>query len=158
MREISIEPITPEAFAPFGEVLSPPIDGKRIYHDRALACTRPSFRPSLYFSPALIAAELPIEIVQMERHKFSSQSFVPMSPTRFLALVAPHGPDDRPDIEGARAFLVEGGTGVTYGADVWHHPLTVLDAPASFAVFMWREGGPDDEQFVDVGPFTISGS
>jgi ureidoglycolate lyase len=34
----------------------------------------------------------------------------------------------------------------------WHHPLTVLDGPASFAVLMWRDGTTGDEEFVPVDP------
>ena len=38
----------------------------------------------------------------------------------------------------------------------WHHPVTVLDAPASFAVLMWRDFTAGDEEFVDVKtPVTI---
>ncbi len=72
-----------------------------------------------------------------------------------LIIVAPHAADGGPDIAHARAFRTEGQTGLTYGADVWHHPLTILGAPASFAVFMWRDGGPDDEEFVDVAPTVV---
>jgi ureidoglycolate lyase len=31
----------------------------------------------------------------------------------------------------------------------------VLDKPGRFAVFMWRDGGKGDEEFVPVAPFTI---
>jgi ureidoglycolate lyase len=34
--------------------------------------------------------------------------------------------------------------------NVWHLPLTVLDRPASFAVFMWLDAGRGDEEFVDL--------
>jgi ureidoglycolate lyase len=38
----------------------------------------------------------------------------------------------------------------------WHHPVTVLDGPASFAVLMWRDGTAGDEEFVPVtAPLTI---
>ena len=55
----------------------------------------------------------------------------------------------------AQAFLAGIGQGITYGADVWHHPMAVLDEPARFAVLMWQDGGEEDEQFVDVRPFTL---
>ncbi len=56
----------------------------------------------------------------------------------------------------ARAFLARGDQGVTYGADVWHHPFTVLDGPARFAIFMWKDGTAADDEFVDVAPFEIA--
>ncbi len=154
-RIVHIEPLTQERFRPFGDVLAPPVEAGRIYFDQALANHRPTVGASLSLSRVDAARSLPLEAVQMERHPMSSQSFVPLGPVRFLVVVAPHGPDGKPDVANVRAFLAEGGQGVTYGADVWHHPLTVLDVPAGFAVFMWRDGGPEDEEFVDVEPFTI---
>ena len=54
-----------------------------------------------------------------------------------------------------RAFIATGQQGVTYKPNTWHHGLTVLDKPGRFAVFMWRDGGKGDEEFVPVEPFTI---
>ena len=154
-RIVRLEPLTQERFQSFGDVLTPPAAAGRAYFDRSLANHRPTVDASLSLSRVDAARTLPIEATQMERHPKSSQSFVPLGPVRFLVVVAPHGADGKPDVAKVRAFLAEGGQGVTYGADVWHHPMTVLDAPAGFAVFMWRDGGPEDEEFVDVEPFTI---
>jgi ureidoglycolate lyase len=147
-------PLTAEAFAPFGEVLSVPDAPGRAYFERALATTRPGAWPSLSLS--LKDPSPPSVVVRrMERHAHSSQSFVPLGPARFLVLVAPHAEGGGPDMARALAFVAGPGQGVTYGADVWHHPSTVLDAPARFAVFMWRDGTPADEEFVDVSPFAL---
>ena len=41
--------------------------------------------------------------------------------------------------------------------NVWHHPLTVLDEAAAFAILMWRTGGPGDEEFTDLAsPFRVA--
>jgi ureidoglycolate lyase len=154
-RTVRIEPLTRDGFAGFGDVLTPPAGAGRLYYETALHNGRSAVPPSLSLSRIETATSLPLEAVQMERHPESSQSFVPLGPVPFLVVVAPHAADGRPDTARVRAFLAEGGVGVTYGADVWHHPLTVLAAPAGFAVFMWRDGGPGDEEFVDVEPFTI---
>ena len=45
---------------------------------------------------------------------------------------------------------------MTYGADVWHHPSTVFDRTARFAIFMWKDGGAEDDEFVQVAPFTVA--
>ena len=45
------------------------------------------------------------------------------------------------------AFLVGAAQGITYHANTWHHPLTILDRPARFAVVMWRDGTRTDEEF-----------
>jgi ureidoglycolate lyase len=151
---MNILPLTAEAFAPFGDVLTVPEAPGREYFERALSTTRPGARPSLSLS-LRDPTPAPIEVRVMERHAFSSQSFVPLGPARFLVLVAPHAPGGGPSMAEAVAFLAGPGQGVTYGADVWHHGMTVLDAPARFAVFMWRDGTAGDEEFVKVAPFTL---
>jgi ureidoglycolate lyase len=148
------EPLTAAAFAPFGEVLEAPAAPGRAYIDAALANRRAHARPSLSFSTKEPAA-LPLRSTTMERHRHSSQSFVPMEAGRWLVLVAPHGADGGPDMARARAFLARPDQGVTYGADVWHHPSTVLDRTARFAIFMWKDGSAADDEFVEVAPFTV---
>lgn len=147
-------PLTAEAFAPFGQVLDPPTLPGRVYFDQRLENRRAGAHPSL--SLAMRApSSLPFRVEKMERHAFSSQSFVPLDPVRYLVLVAPHAPGGGPDMDRAVAFVASPGQGVTYGADVWHHGLTVLDAPGRFAIGMWLDGTAGDEEFVDVAPFDV---
>jgi ureidoglycolate lyase len=55
-----------------------------------------------------------------------------------------------------RAFGARAGQGVSYAGGTWHHPLTVLDGPATFVVLMWRDGTKGDEEFVPVAtPLTV---
>jgi len=151
---VRVRPLTAEAFAPYGEVLAVPEAPGRAYFDSALASARPGARPSLSLS-LKDPTPLPLTVRRMERHAFSSQSFVPLGPARFLVLVAPHAPAGGPDMARALAFLAGPGQGVTYGADVWHHPSAVLHAPARFAIVMWLDGTAADEEFVDVAPFAL---
>jgi len=153
-RRLTTEPLTAEAFAPFGEVLAAPETPGRRTIERALANHRADAHPSLSFSRKL-PASLPIASTTMERHRYSSQSFIPMRAGRWLVLVAPHGDDDMPDMARARAFLAAPDQGVTYGADVWHHPSTVFDQVADFAILMWQDGGATDDEFRTVAPFEI---
>lgn len=149
-----LEPLTAEAFAPFGEVLAAPADPGRVYIETALANRRAHATPSLSFSTKS-PASLPLISSTMERHLHSSQSFVPMDAGRWLVLVAPHGADGGPDMAAARAFLARPDQGVTYGANVWHHPSTVFDQVARFAIFMWKDGTTEDDEFVQVPSFTV---
>ncbi len=146
MRRLIAEPITAEAFAPFGVLLEARPGAGRSYFDEGLANLRPGAWPSL--SVAVIEpVRVPLEALRMERHEFSSQSFVPMDAGRYLVIVAPHRAGGGPHAGGARAFVVSGGEGITYRADVWHHPMAALDRPARFAIMMWRDGRPQDEEF-----------
>ncbi|MCR0982600.1 ureidoglycolate lyase [Roseomonas populi] len=151
---ISVQPLTEDAFAAYGEVLTVPVSNGRRSYERALLSTRPEAKPVLTFSQRDPLA-LPLRVRQMERHVFSSQSFIPLAPARFLVLVAPHAPQGGPDMTRAEAFLAGFGQGITYGANVWHHGMTVLDAPARFAVLIWQAGTAEDEEFVDVAPFDL---
>jgi ureidoglycolate lyase len=145
--KLILEPLAAGHFAPFGDVLEFPDSPGRGGFDRALANLRPSAQPCLRLSRKDESSTLPLIARQMERHEFSSQSFVPVDAGRWVVVAAPHAANGGPDMSRARAFLAGPRQVVTYGANVWHHPLTVLDRPASFAVFMWLEGGKGDEEF-----------
>lgn len=156
MRLIA-EPLTSAAFMHYGEVLEAPAIAGRTYFEDALANRRPAARPSLSLVVKDPVPVLPIRSKVMERHRHSSQSFIPQEAGRWLVVVAPHlAQGGGPDMARARAFLARGDQGVTYGADVWHHPFTVLDRPARFAVFMWKDGSKEDDEFFDVAPFEIA--
>jgi len=150
MRKLIAKPLTAAAFKPYGEVLAAPNEPGRIYIENALANGRPGARPSLSFSLAKPIAALPLMAVQMERHEFSSQSFVPMDAGRFLVIVAPHAAGGGPDESQIEAFVAEPGQGVAYGMNVWHHPLSVIGSPIRFAILMWLERSKTDEEFVQL--------
>jgi ureidoglycolate lyase len=153
--EIEPQPLTREAFAPFGDVIDVPSEPGRKYYEDALGNLRPAATPSLSLSLKPETPERPLKAELLERHEFSSQTFLPLDVARWLIVVAPHAATGGPDLAGVRAFIATGKQGVTYKPDTWHHGLTVLDRPGRFAVFMWRDGGKGDEEFVPVEPFTI---
>ncbi len=152
--EIVPQPLTKEAFAPFGDVIDVPQQAGRTYYEDALGNLRPEAKASLSMTFRLPTPDRPLKSETMERHEFSSQSFVPVDVGRWLIVVAPHAVRGGPDMEKARAFVASGRQGVTYRPDTWHHGLTTLDKPGRFAVFMWRAGSKDEE-FVPVAPFTV---
>lgn len=147
--KLSIEPLTAEAFAPYGSVIRAPAEiGRTRFHD-TLANTREGARPTISASRAM-PKSLPLESCVMERHRFSSQTFLPLDVARYLVIVAPDGPDGMPDAAQARGFVVDGNTGITYGAGTWHHAMIVLDRAGCFAVLMWRDGTPEDMETVSL--------
>jgi ureidoglycolate lyase len=151
MKRLKIEPISAEAFAPFGQLLPPAPPGKggrqelieELHNDRASA------RPRLSIAAADPKA-LPLTAVEMERHVHSSQAFAPLDCASYLVVVAPHGEGEMPDLEKVRAFRVPGDTGINYKADTWHHPLTPLERIGRFAILTFVDGTASDEQFVDL--------
>ena len=153
--QIEPQPLTREAFAPFGDVIDVPSQTGRTYYEDALGNLRAGARPSLSVSQREPSLERPFRAELLERHEFSSQTFVPLDVARWLIVVAPHAKAGGPDLAQVRAFIATGKQGVTYKPNTWHHGLTTLDRPGRFAVFMWRDGGKGDEEFVPVSPFTI---
>jgi ureidoglycolate lyase len=154
--EIHPQSLDPAAFAPFGDVIDLPDHPGRNYYDEALGNLRAAARPSLSITLKEPTPAHPLRATMLERHEFSSQTFIPIDVARWLIVVAPHAPQGGPDVSGVRAFIASGRQGVTYKPNTWHHGLTVLDRPAHLAVFMWRVGGAGDEEFVTVPPFTIT--
>ncbi|RAI60750.1 ureidoglycolate lyase [Roseicella frigidaeris] len=155
MMFLKAEPLTSAAFLPFGEVIECPRIPGRTYFEDALANLRPKARPSISLTVKAPLTALPLRSTTMERHEFSSQSFIPQEGGRWLAIVAPHAAGGGPDMARARAFLARPDQGVTYGANVWHHPFTVLDREARFVIVMWRDGSKGDEEFVEVPEFGV---
>jgi len=153
--ELIPQPLTKEAFAPFGDVIDVPEAPGRTYYNDALGNLRPGAQANLSLSLKAETPDRPLRSDYMERHEFSSQTFVPLDVERWLIVVAPHASAGGPDVAGMKAFIATGRQGVTYRPNTWHHGLTVLDRPGRFAVFMWLDGGKLNEEFVPVPPFTI---
>ena len=155
MRIIA-QPLTAEAFAPFGDVLAPPTKPGRIYFEKGLKNGRAGAWPSLAVTHARPLAALPLRATMLERHEFSSQSFMPLEVSRWLVVVAPYAADGGPDPSRASAFVAGPGQGVTYHMGTWHHGFTALDRPACVAVLMWRDGTSADEEFRRLAaPFAV---
>lgn len=133
-KTISIEPLTADAFASFGDVLeatgAPDMlinaDKCERFHDRAaLECDGGRFGMSI-FNATL--RSLPYTLDLIERHPLGSQCFVPMDAHPFLVIVAP-SPSDTP-----RAFLTNGAQAINFHKGTWHGVLTPLSGNGFFAV------------------------
>jgi len=139
MQTLLIEPLTREAFAPFGDVIE--LDGARHFPINGGTTERFHDLASIDVSEAGGRAIVsvfraqprvwPVEIAMMERHPLGSQAFVPLGDVRYAVVVAPAGELDPAQL---RAFWVEGGQGVNYAKGVWHHPLLAFDRVSDFLV------------------------
>ena len=88
--ELVPQPLTKEAFAPFGDVIDVPKEAGRSYYDEALGNLRGNAKPSLSMTFRVPTPDRPLKSELMERHEFSSQTFVPVDVARWLIVVAPH--------------------------------------------------------------------
>jgi len=160
MIQITAEPLTTEAFAPFGDVLDCAGEGDVLINQGL--CMRYHDRAQLEFGEgqagiSLFNAEpraLPYSLDMMERHPLGSQAFIPMSSHGFLVVVAP----DEGGIPGTpRAFLTAPHQGVNYHKNTWHGVLTPLKAPGLFAVIDRIGAGNNLQEHWFDAPFTILG-
>jgi ureidoglycolate lyase len=87
---------------------------------------------------------LPLHLQTFERHPLSSQAFIALSAESFLVVVAPHDAFSLPDLSRAEAFLGHQGEGVNYSRNLWHAPITAIDADGDFLMFMWESGCAED--------------
>ena len=132
MRELTPEPLTAEAFAPFGSVIEAGDDavtldinqGHAVRYDRLaeIDVADEGGVPVISLFRARPRAELVLKT--FERHPLGSQSFVPLSGRPYLVAVAPAGDFDTAKV---RLFLAEGHQGVHFRKGVWHHFLLVLE-------------------------------
>ncbi len=141
------EPLSAEAFTPYGDVIEASDAAQRFgvnrgdalrYHDLArVDVWAGGGRPIISIFRALPHA-LPLPLTVMERHPLGSQAFVPLGPHRYLVVVAFAGPP--PEHTQLRCFLAAPGQGVNYARGTWHHPLLALEARSDFLVV--DRGGP----------------
>jgi ureidoglycolate lyase len=81
---IKLEPITAEAFAPFGQLLpAPEVGMPRLELIEELQNLRNTAKPRLSHT-AINPKTLPLRAVEMERHVSSSQVFIPYDCNNYL--------------------------------------------------------------------------
>ncbi len=172
MVSINLQPLTAEAFQPFGEVLLADdraqhysINNNRCvrYHHLATAdADNGQVITSLFRGNH---APLPFMLEVMERHPLGSQIFLPMTTRPYAIVVANtlHAPDKKDLV----AFIARPSNnilvGINYHKNIWHHPLIALrDAadtslPADTSDF-WvvdRLGAGNNLEEVDISAWQI---
>ncbi len=149
-------PITPERFAPFGDVIAALPDKKEAmnasrferFDDLATVDvdTNDGAHTAISIARARTASSVPYRFDLMERHPFGSQAFMPLSPFRFVVVVAPAG--EIPETGELQAFVTNGSQGVNYHKGVWHMPLIAFEAGHDFLIVDRAGGGRNYEEHV----------
>jgi ureidoglycolate lyase len=156
---MKIEPLTKEAFKPFGDVIE--MSGADIININQNFAQRfndlaqidvTSQGGSVNISLAAAAPRpQPIAIKLMERHPLGSQIFYPLQDEAWLVLVC----SDPRDPSSYRAFKASGRQGINYARNAWHHPLLVLKQQRFFVVDRKGPGNNLEELWLDK-PFDLS--
>lgn len=140
LLQLTAEPLTPEAFVAFGEVIDHRsseffmINGGRTrrYHDLAKVETLGEEARTLISIFVTQPIQMPLELTFLERHPLGSQAFMPLHGERFVVVVAPAG--DVIDPAQVRTFVTDGRQGVNYRAGTWHAIQSVLEREGEFLV------------------------
>jgi ureidoglycolate lyase len=139
MPGITIEPLTREAFAPFGQVIETagahhyPINAGMTerYHDLArIELGGENARPLISIFRGQ-PYSLPLTLKLVERHPLGSQAFFPVAEADWLVIVAE---DEDGTPARLRAFRPAPGQGINIAINTWHGVLTPIDGPADFIV------------------------
>lgn len=151
MATLPIEPLTKQAFAPFGEVIE--IEGAvplsinqgyaRRFNDLAridVAAEGGQINVSWFVASMRPA---PIAIRLMERHPLGSQMFMPLGGADWLVVVCA----DPRNAASYRAFAATGHQGVNYARNCWHHPLLVRKDASPFLVVDRKGDGDNLEEY-----------
>lgn len=172
-RIINVEPLGKDQFEPFGQVIDVGSNlgqsanqgtAKRFNFLADLVNLRQQHKnqdvgigsvlpPNLTDPPAkpnlcifrVMPADLPFSIKLLERHKYSTQMFIPMIRTRFivqpsyLVIVALNDPlKQQPDWSTLRVFRANSTQAFNYNPGVWHHPMVGLGDMIDFVCLVWE--------------------
>jgi len=165
MKLLKVEPLTKEAFTPFGQVIETEGSNHFMINNRSteryhrladveLGSSEDKAIISIFRANRL---EYPLAINMLERHPQGSQAFIPMQRQSFLIVVAPAvGTPNASDI---RAFISNGHQGVNYGMGVWHHPILALEDASDYLIVDRTGEGPncDEHFFADDEIYTLDG-
>jgi ureidoglycolate lyase len=154
---LPIEPLSDDAFRPFGEVIAAGTSAQQFvinegyatrHHDLArVDVSAGGGRVGISVFRAQ-PRSLPFQLRVMERHPLGSQAFVAMSERPFWVVVAP--PMETLDLAQLRCFRAAAGQGVNYACGTWHHPLIALERASDFLVVDRCAGTGNNLDEVDV--------
>lgn len=158
MIRLAIEPLTTEAFVPFGELIATDAAARHFainggtterYHDLARLDAGPDGKliVSIFRGQP---RQLPFTVTMLERHPLGSQAFMPLGDQPYLIVVAPAA--DVPAPGQLHAFLAKPGQGINYAPGVWHHPLLALNRVSDFLVIDRSGPGHNCDEIVLAEP------
>lgn len=161
--ELRAVPITPERFAPYGDVIGPlperraAMNSARFERFDDLASINidetSGGHAAISIARSRTATALPYRFDVVERHPLGSQAFIPLSGFRFVVVVAP--PGESVGVSDLRAFVTNGHQGVNYHRGVWHMPLIALETGNEFLIVDRAGGGTNCEEHVLGEPVTL---
>lgn len=153
MPEIKPLPLTPDRFAPFGDVIAAGRAAERAMNaarferfDDLARIDLSGGRLNVSVARCRTPTALPYRFDTIERHPLGSQAFVPLAAFPFVVVVA--APGEEAEASDLHAFVTNGRQGINYLKGTWHMPLIALEAGQEFLVIDRLGGGDNCEERV----------
>jgi ureidoglycolate lyase len=146
-RQLKPRPLTPERFAPYGDVIETgrpdgAMNEARFERfDDLCRLDAGDGRLAVSIARSRTPSALPYRIDFVERHPLGSQAFVPLSPFRLIVVVAP--PGESVDAADLVAFETNGLQGINYHRGTWHMPLLAFAAGQRYLIIDRASGAPN---------------
>jgi ureidoglycolate lyase len=133
--QIKAEPLTAEAFHPFGQVIGIDTVQMKIVNDR--------FRMS-----TITTTYRPFRIAHLNRHIKSTQALIPLGGKAYLAVVAPPtvNLDNPEDLKQVKAFINDGSSGINLDLGTWHMALLPLGPKMTMVNIQGEHSAEDTEE------------
>ncbi|MGB1876088.1 MAG: ureidoglycolate lyase [Rhodospirillaceae bacterium] len=143
-RVLQAKLATPEALAPYGQVLgtgtSAPA-GVSDFYEGAVAVSKPVNFISDDDTELSLATLQPrkFEIKYLERHFKHTQTFIPLGGKPFVAVFGAPTDGDMPDIDTLEAFRFDGQSGFTMHIGTWHEFPFAIEPETNLVVILRSE-------------------
>jgi ureidoglycolate hydrolase len=133
--QIKAEPLTAEAFRPFGQIIGRDTVQMKIVNDR--------FRMGI-----ITMTHQTSRILHLNRHIKSTQALIPLGGKACLVVVAPPTVDlDSPeDLKQVKAFINDGSSGINIDLGTWHMALLPLGPTMSMVNIQGEHSVEDTEE------------
>lgn len=155
-RILNSMPLTPAAFAPFGDVIQTTTAKNQAMNDARFARyddlaaidvdTHDNGHVAISIAESKIPVTLPYRFNLVERHPLGSQAFIPLGDFSFTIVVACAG--EEVDAEDLVAFTTNGEQGINYHRGTWHMPLISTGAGEKFLIVDRAPGTGNCEELV----------
>lgn len=147
MSSLVVRPLSADSFAPFGTVTELPILGSAT---DIVAAFEGAAKVPVVRVVRVSASATPLTITQLENHPYSAQTFLTLNMAPSLVVVCATDSGGSPDQATIQAFMARPDQIVTYGGGVWHHKVTPLRQPGTYAMVMQQTGREDDTILFDL--------
>ncbi|NKB44212.1 MAG: ureidoglycolate hydrolase [Alphaproteobacteria bacterium] len=143
-RILEAKPATPEALAPYGQILGPGSGasvGVSDFYEGAVAVSAPVDFKSDDDTSISLATLQPrrFEIKYLERHFKHTQTFIPLGGKPFVAVFGAPTEGEMPDIDNLEAFRFDGQAGFTMHIGTWHEFPFAVEPETNLVVILRNE-------------------